>query len=53
MIYQLEAERRFPSRVRIGLRAVGWIEAEVQTWLAEQIRRSRTVADNRLAPSRD
>ena len=53
MIYQLEAERRFPTRVRIGLRAVGWIEAEVQTWLAEQIRRSRTVADNRLAPSRD
>ena len=53
MIYQLEAERRFPSRVRIGLRAVGWIEAEVQTWLAEQIRRSRTVADNRLAPSRE
>ncbi len=53
MIYQLEAERRFPGRVRIGLRAVGWIEAEVQTWLAEQIRRSRTVADNRLAPSRE
>lgn len=44
MIYQLEAERRFPSRVRIGQRAVGWIEAEVQTWLAEQIRRSRAAA---------
>ncbi len=26
MIYQLEAERGFPSRVRIGLRAVGWVE---------------------------
>ena len=24
MIYQLEAERRFPCRVRIGARAVGW-----------------------------
>ncbi|MGH8251008.1 MAG: AlpA family phage regulatory protein [Steroidobacteraceae bacterium] len=30
MIYQLEAERRFPTRVRIGLRAVGWMESEVQ-----------------------
>ena len=53
MIYQLEAERRFPSRVRIGLRAVGWIEWEVQTWLAEQIRRSRTAADNRLPGPRE
>jgi len=26
MIYQLEAERQFPSRVRISLRAVGWVE---------------------------
>jgi predicted DNA-binding transcriptional regulator AlpA len=53
MVYQLEAERGFLSRVRIGRRAVGWIETEVQTWLAEQIRRSRTVANNRLAPSRE
>ena len=30
MIYQLEAQRRFPCRVRIGARAVGWVEAEVQ-----------------------
>jgi predicted DNA-binding transcriptional regulator AlpA len=30
MIYQLEAEKRFPSRIRPGLRAVGWIEGEVQ-----------------------
>jgi hypothetical protein len=30
MIYQLEAEHRFPTRVRIGLRAVGRVESEVQ-----------------------
>jgi prophage regulatory protein len=41
MIYQLEAEKRFPSRIRLGLRAVGWIEGEVQEWLAIQIERSR------------
>jgi len=41
MIYQLEAERRFPTRVRIGLRAVGWVESEVQFWLASRIEHHR------------
>src|SRR5580698_2957648 len=26
MIYQLEADERFPKRVKIGIRAVGWLE---------------------------
>jgi len=43
MIYQLEAERRFPSRVRIGMRAVGWVESEVQHWLASRIEHHRAV----------
>ncbi|HWL64143.1 MAG TPA: AlpA family phage regulatory protein [Steroidobacteraceae bacterium] len=41
MIYQLESERRFPCRVRIGARAVGWVEAEVQGWLAGRIEHHR------------
>lgn len=41
MIYQLEAERRFPCRVRIGARAVGWVESEVQGWLAGRIQHHR------------
>ena len=41
MIYQLESERRFPTRVRIGSRAVGWVESEVQRWLADRIERHR------------
>ena len=41
MIYQLDAEQRFPHRVRIGLRAVGWGESEVQAWLAKRIERNR------------
>lgn len=40
MIYQLEAERRFPTRV-IGLRAVGWVESEVQHWIASRIESHR------------
>lgn len=41
MIYQLESERRFPTRVRIGLRAVGWVESEVQLWLASRLEHHR------------
>ena len=41
MIYELEAAQRFPRRIKIGLRAVGWIEREVQGWLADQVERSR------------
>jgi prophage regulatory protein len=41
MIYQLEAERRFPTRVRIGLRAVGWVESEVQGWLVRRVEEHR------------
>lgn len=26
MIYQLESQQRFPHRIKIGARAVGWIE---------------------------
>jgi predicted DNA-binding transcriptional regulator AlpA len=41
MIYQLEAERRFPRRIKISQRAVGWIESEVQAWLRQRIESSR------------
>jgi prophage regulatory protein len=41
MIYQLEGERKFPRRVKIGMRAVGWIDGEVQEWLKNRIERSR------------
>jgi len=41
MIYQLESARRFPCRVRIGARAVGWVESEVQLWLADRVERYR------------
>ena len=37
MIYQMEADRRFPKRVKIGTRAVGWIEEEVKAWLIRRI----------------
>ncbi len=42
MIYHMEAELRFPKRVKIGTRAVGWLESEVQAWLVNKIDVSRT-----------
>lgn len=43
MIYQLESARRFPCRVRISARAVGWVESEVQLWLADRVERYRAL----------
>jgi prophage regulatory protein len=40
-IYQMEAQNRFPKRIKIGVRAVGWLESEVQEWLSERIDQSR------------
>ena len=37
MIYQLEAAQRFPRRVKIGERAVGWVEGEVQLWISNRV----------------
>jgi prophage regulatory protein len=37
MIYRLQAEQRFPKSVKITEHAVGWIEREVQAWLAERV----------------
>lgn len=41
MVYQLEAERRFPRRVKISARSVGWIDGEVQAWLEDRIENHR------------
>ena len=45
MIYQLEADRRFPRRIKIGVRAVGWIEGEVQQWVRQRIEQSRKTGE--------
>jgi prophage regulatory protein len=39
-IYELNAEGAFPRRVRITAHSVGWVEAEVQAWLAQRVESS-------------
>ncbi len=41
MTYQMQAEGRFPQRIKLGERAVGWLESEVRDWLATRIETSR------------
>jgi len=43
-IYLRIAEGSFPKPVSLGGRAVGWIEAEVNDWLKQQIESSRQAA---------
>ena len=43
-IYQRVADGNFPKPVNLGARAVGWLEAEIDAWLAAQIERSRNSA---------
>ncbi len=36
------AEKRFPQPVRLGARAVGWLESEIDAWVSERIELSRS-----------
>lgn len=40
-IYLRIANGTFPAPVSLGARAVGWIEAEIDGWIAHQISDSR------------
>jgi prophage regulatory protein len=40
-IYQLQANGSFPRRVKLGVRAVGWLEDEVQGWLSDKVAENR------------
>ena len=43
-IYLRISRGTFPASVSLGGRAVGWIEAEVQAWLAARIAERRQIA---------
>jgi len=39
-IRRLERQGLFPRRRRIGLRAVGWLSAEIDSWLSQRPEKS-------------
>jgi prophage regulatory protein len=42
-VYLRVSEGKFPRPVSLGARAVGWIETEVEEWIAGQIDVSREI----------
>jgi len=44
-IYLRISEGSFPKPISLGGRAVGWIEAEVDDWVNQQIEASRKAPD--------
>lgn len=43
-LYELEASKRFPTRVKLSERAVGWYAHEVDAWLSGRVRARREAA---------
>lgn len=40
-IYLRVSEGTFPAPVSLGARAVGWVESEIDDWIAQRIAESR------------
>ncbi|MDH5644189.1 MAG: AlpA family transcriptional regulator [Gemmatimonadota bacterium] len=44
-IYLRISEGKFPAQIALGERAVGWLESDVDNWLAAQVEKSRKTDD--------
>ena len=40
-IYKLISDGNFPRAIRLGPRAVGWLEGEIEQWLSARVMASR------------
>lgn len=40
-IYQRVKDGTFPPPISLGPKAVGWLQSEIEDWIAERVRRSR------------
>ena len=43
-IYLAMSRDEFPRAIHLGKHAVGWLESDIEAWLAERIERSRPAA---------
>ena len=48
-IYLRIKSGHFPAPVRLGGRAVGWVEEEVENWARDRVRESRTTRRTALS----
>ena len=51
-IYKLVAAGSFPRPISLSIRAVGWLEQDVEEWLSARIAASRSVRVSRRRSSR-
>lgn len=42
MAYDLMGKGLFPKPINLGARAVGWLESEIDGWIADCVKASRT-----------
>lgn len=47
-VYERIKAGSFPAPIGLGARAVGWLEADVDAWIAAQVERSRKARDHRV-----
>lgn len=40
-IYMRIAEKRFPKPIKLGDRAIAWLESDINTWMEQQIKSSQ------------
>ena len=43
-IYAAIKAQTFPAPVKLGVRAVGWLESEIDAWIEARVQDSRTVS---------
>jgi prophage regulatory protein len=44
-LYQYIKDGDFPLPVRLGLRAVGWLESDISEWIAARVKQARPGGD--------
>jgi prophage regulatory protein len=47
-LWRYERQGNFPQRIRLGPNAIGWIEAEVDAWIASRRRGPLSYEDRNL-----
>lgn len=46
-IYSMIANTTFPSPIKLSKRSVGWLETEIDQWIAERVNGSRPQGGNK------
>lgn len=42
-IYSYVSQKRFPAPIRLGARSVGWLETDINDWIASRIKEARAL----------